>query len=171
MSLRGTSSVKSYAAVADYFIALANETGDFISNLKLQKLVYYAEAWHLANYDDSLIKEEFQAWVHGPAIPALYGEYKNFGWQPIIRTELVEGTFDGLKSKFSQRSNLLLKAVVDSYFPLTAFELEKMTHNELPWIEARQGLPDDAPSNNIISKVSMKAYYSSFIKHDVPPSK
>ena len=53
-------------------------------NLKLQKLVYYAQAWHLALRDVPLFEEDFEAWVHGPVIPALYQEYKKFGWRPIL---------------------------------------------------------------------------------------
>src|SRR5260221_3271487 len=70
--------------VADYFIRLANETGSFISNLKLQKLVYYAQAWHLGIKGAPLFQEDFQAWVHGPVIPELYQKYKSFAWQPIV---------------------------------------------------------------------------------------
>lgn len=62
--------------VADYFIWLANDSGSFISNLKLQKLVYYAQAWYLAIYGQSLFDEDFEAWVHGPIIPSLYQKYK-----------------------------------------------------------------------------------------------
>ena len=69
--------------IADYFVRLANETGDYISNLKLQKLVYYAQAWYLAISDEALFEEDFEAWVHGPVIPELYQEYKSFGWRPI----------------------------------------------------------------------------------------
>jgi len=61
-----------YSVIADYFIGLSSVTGSLISNLKLQKPVYYADAWHLANCDKPLIQEDFQAWVHGPAIPALF---------------------------------------------------------------------------------------------------
>ena len=62
--------------VAEYFLALANETGGTITNLKLQKLVYYAQAWHLANFDKPLFDAKFEAWVHGPVIPGLYEEYR-----------------------------------------------------------------------------------------------
>jgi len=54
--------------IANYFIYVANETGSYLSNLKLQKLLYYAQAWHLALYGISLFDEEFEAWIHGPVI-------------------------------------------------------------------------------------------------------
>lgn len=165
MSITGTANKKTYVPVADFFIALSNVTGNLISNLKLQKLVYYADAWHLANYGRPLVEEDFQAWVHGPVIPALYGEYKHHSWQPIERPDLNEDTYNVIRNMFEEQSLLLMDTIVDSYFGHTAFELEKMTHNEKPWKIAREGLPDDEPSSNVITKDSMREYYSSFIKN------
>lgn len=139
------------AAIADYFIHVANETGSFISNLKLQKLVYYAQAWHLAVYNAPLFDEDFEAWVHGPVIPTLYQKYKQFGWKPIDKQ--VE------QPNFSKEVQELLDEVADEYFGCDAFELELMTHQEDPWIMARNGLPKDEPSNAIIPKPLMGEYY------------
>ncbi|HRP36920.1 MAG TPA: DUF4065 domain-containing protein, partial [Candidatus Dojkabacteria bacterium] len=108
MAITGVIKQKSYTPIADYFISLSNETGSLITNLKLQKLVYYADAWYLANYGDSLIQEDFQAWVHGPAIPALYGEYKHFSWQPIIREDLTSDSFVKIKDSFGAKTVDLL---------------------------------------------------------------
>ncbi|QXE21584.1 putative prophage protein (Ps3) [Richelia sinica FACHB-800] len=138
-------------AIADYFIWLANETGSFLSNLKLQKLVYYAQAWYLALYDQSLFAEDFEAWVHGPVIPDLYQEYKKFGWKPIVK--------DVEEPKFADQVHEFLAELVAVYFSCDAFELEQMTHREDPWIQARGNIPQDAPSNAIISKEAMKEYY------------
>lgn len=154
---------KTYTPVADYFIGLSNVTGSLITNLKLQKLVYYADAWHLANYDTPLINEDFQAWVHGPAIPALYVQYKEFGWQPIRRDDLDEVELNKIIDAFSDPVKKLLELVCDSYFGLSAFELERLTHNEEPWLRTRDGLPEDAPSDKVIDKKLMATYYRSFI--------
>lgn len=75
--------VQSCFDIASYFIERANQTKSTINNLKLQKLVYYSQAWHLAIHGIPLFKEDFQAWVHGPVVPELYQKYKGFGWQPI----------------------------------------------------------------------------------------
>lgn len=144
--------------VADFFIHLAKETGSYISNLKLQKLVYYAQAWHLAIYDAPLFEEDFEAWVHGPVIPALYREYKKFGWQPIL--EDVE------KPEFSENVENFLAEVTEVYFACDAYELERMTHQEDPWIKARHGLPMDAPCDAIISKESMREYYKARVEEE-----
>ncbi|MFZ4665312.1 MAG: Panacea domain-containing protein [Prochlorotrichaceae cyanobacterium] len=143
--------------IADYFIWLANETGSFLSNLKLQKLVYYAQAWHLALYDAPLFAEDFQAWVHGPVIPSLYQKYKSFGWQPILEDadpKLPEDVFQ------------FLDEVAEEYFGCDAYELEQMTHAEDPWKWARGDLPPDMPSNETIKKEWMKEYYGARVEED-----
>ena len=137
--------------VANFFIKLANEAGSYISNLKLQKLVYYAQAWHLALHDTPLFEEDFEAWVHGPVIPALYREYKSYGWEPILQ--------DVEKPEFPESVENFLLEVAEVYFACDAYELERMTHQEAPWIMARGKLSMDTPCNAIISKESMKEYY------------
>lgn len=138
--------------IAKYFLRLANDTGSFISNLKLQKLVYYAQAWHLAIYDEPLFEEDFEAWIHGPVIPALYQKYKSFGWKPILE--------DVLELNIPTPTRQFLDEVAAEYFACDTYELERMTHIEYPWLEARKGLAMDAVCNEIISKESMKSYYA-----------
>jgi len=147
---------------ANYFIWLANDTGSFISNLKLQKLVYYAQAWHLALHDEPLLEEDFQAWIHGPVIPELFREYKPFGWKPIQK-ELEE---DSVKRVFSEDALHFLEEVSDVYFPLDGYELERMTHAEDPWIQAKNRCPVDVSPCEIISKESMKEYYKSRLEEN-----
>lgn len=144
--------------IADYFIWLANYTGSFISNLKLQKLVYYAQAWYLAIHDKPLFDEDFEAWIHGPVIPELYKEYCGFKWKPILK-EVEE-------PKFSEEVRQFLDEVADVYFGLDAYELEQMTRSEAPWIEARGYLPTDASCNEIISKESMREYFKPRVEEE-----
>jgi uncharacterized phage-associated protein len=136
--------------IAEYFIKLANSTGSFISNLKLQKLVYYAQAWHLALHDEPLFREDFEAWVHGPVIPSLYKKYEKFGWHPIEQE--VEPDLPTEVREF-------LDEVSQEYFACDAYELEQMIHIEAPWNQARDGLPADAPSNSVIRQEWIKEYF------------
>lgn len=145
--------------VANYFIRLANETGSFISNLKLQKLVYYSQAWHLAIYETPLFPEDFQAWIHGPVIPVLYQKYKPFGWQPILQDANPELELPDEVREF-------LDELAEEYFACDAYELEQMTHDEAPWKWARGDIASDAPSNEIIKKDWMKEYYASRAEED-----
>jgi len=143
--------------IADYFIWIANETGSFISNLKLQKLVYYAQAWYIALHNNPLFEEDFEAWVHGPVIPSLYQKYKSFGWQPIS-----EDVAPGLPNDVLQ----FLDEVAEEYFACDAYELEQMTHAEDPWNWARGDLAPDEPSNEVIKKEWMKEFYGARVEED-----
>ena len=149
--------------VSDYFISLSNETQSLITNLKLQKLVYYAEAWNLTINGHSLISEEFEAWVHGPVIPALYVQYKEFGWKPIVREDLGEGSLANIEAQLSPPTKKLLSDISEEYFGLNAFELERLTHEEDPWKITRGDLPEDAPSHKIIDKKLMSEYYKQYV--------
>lgn len=144
-------SITTVDAIVDYFIYVANDTGSFISNLKLQKLVYYAQAWHLGIYDTPLFDDDFEAWVHGPVIPWLFHKYKEFGWKPILK--------EVQKPEFPPQLEEFLEDITEVYFIREGLELEMMTTREDPWIYARKGLARDEPSHAIITKDSMRSYY------------
>lgn len=98
--------------VAEYFIALARHSEDTsVTNLKIQKLVYYAQAWYLANYGNSLFEEDFQAWVHGPVIPELYQQYKQFSYKPID----IDVRLDQIEPKFKPEELEFLKEIAKVY--------------------------------------------------------
>jgi uncharacterized phage-associated protein len=140
--------------ISDFFLVKAIETQSFISNLKLQKLVYYAQAWHLGIAEKEIFQEDFQAWVHGPVLPSLYHDYKHFRWAPIILEKKPELSITADLSQF-------LEDICTEYFACEAYDLERMTHAEKPWQLARQGLKPDEPSSNIIEKDWMKEFYGS----------
>jgi uncharacterized phage-associated protein len=146
-------------AVADYFILVCNNSGSLITNLKLQKVLYYAQGWHLGLHGRPLFPEKFQAWIHGPAIPRIYGEYKQFGFQPIVKN--IDGCDIDLKT------GTFLSEIADVFLPIDAYELELSTHREPPWIIARKGLPLDAPCKNEISEADMLRYFAQKAKENV----
>ncbi len=137
--------------IANFLLIQAREYGDYLTNLKLQKLLYYSQAWHLALYDEPLFNDELQAWVHGPVVPHVYGQYKAWGFNPIT----ADATFPTL----AKRSEKLIKEVYQKYSKFTGYELEQMTHEELPWNEARGGIPLDQTSNSVLSKETMKSSF------------
>lgn len=138
--------------VADFFLAFAKEHGDYISQLKLQKMVYYADAWFLVNNGSPLIDEDFEAWVHGPVVRSLYHRFKEYRWNPIL--EAVE--FPELTREQEEH----LTEIYDVFGKFSGFELEKMTHDEQPWIEARGACEQDEACENIISKETMRDFYT-----------
>jgi len=153
-----------YHDIADYFIALSNYHENLITNKKLQKMMYYAQAWHLAIFDEPLFDGEFEAWVHGPVLPSLYQDYKDFKWHPIIIDELDEEKFSAIKRKLGKEKLQYLEELIEEYFGLSAYELERLTHIEEPWKKARSGISPEQSSDNIIEQVWMKEYYSKFLK-------
>lgn len=141
--------------VAKYFLSRAElEEGYLITHLKLQKLCYYAQAWHAVFENKPMFKEGFQAWAHGPACPELYNEYKDKGWYPIEAPEDVENSI------FKEQEIETLESVWEAYGKFDAKYLEELTHQEDPWIIARGScLPGDKCTNSI-SIESMKEYYA-----------
>ena len=151
--------------VEDFFISLSNETGNLISNLKLQKLLYYAQAWHLAKFKKRLFDDSFQAWVHGPVLPGSYHDYKQFRWKPINVENLEESFHTSFMENLSDEQSEIMRDVVVEYFGENAYELELMTHKEYPWLMARNGMPIDEPSENVIEDQWMIDYYGKFLSN------
>lgn len=130
-------------------------TFDGMTPKKLQKLCYYAYSWHLTLTGYRMFEEKFQAWVHGPVAPSLYQEYRHYGWLEIPKQskipEVIIENEDILET---------IQEVYDSYGDLTGDELEALTHEEDPWLIARNGLKDYEPSQEEISDEVIVKYYS-----------
>ena len=142
--------------IADFFLSK-----EYISPKKLQKLVYYSYAWSIALLNDSpeniqfkLFESDVEAWVHGPVVPELYRKYKDFGWQEIPQVK----DFD--ESIFASEILDILQQVWDVYGGFTGNQLEAISHKEMPWIEARKGIPVCMASSEIISDKNMFIYYN-----------
>lgn len=144
-------------AVADYFIRRVDrESGDDITHLKLQKLLYYAQAWHLAMHGNRLFDESFEAWMHGPVCRSVYEQFRHLSRSPIplsaVQTD--EGVVPTTMREF-------LDEVWEVYGQYSASKLEQMTHDEAPWLEARKGVLPGNPSQRPISETTMTDYYAS----------
>jgi uncharacterized phage-associated protein len=112
--------------VADYFLSKNDETaGELISNLKLQKLLYYAQGFHLAITDKPLFPERIEAWIHGPVVPRVYHRFKDYG-----ETALPAA---GQRLSFDKETAELLEEVHQVYGQFSAWKLREMTHEEAPW--------------------------------------
>lgn len=142
--------------VGNYLIDFSHRVGDPLSNLKLQKLLYYAQAWYLALYDRPLCPEPIEAWVHGPAVPSVYGTFKESAWQPIPISPKVVPVFHGKIKKH-------LEEIMEKYGTQTPYFLEMLTHQEEPWLKARGRIPPDEPSHAVITHDSMKNFYRAML--------
>lgn len=145
--------------IANYFIYLSNKENKPITNKKLQKLVFYAQAWSLVLNNKKLFNETIEAWVHGPAIRILYGKYKEFGFNPI-----QEEINDDVISCISRETKKFLNDVWRVYGNLDPEYLEMLTHSERPWQKAREGLQSCESSTNEITPKEMKKYYLDKLK-------
>lgn len=128
---------------------------------KLQKLCYYAQAWHYALRDNSLFCGEFEAWVHGPVNRQLWYKLKEYGYLDITKKEFESQAFPICKNEVA-----FLERVWATYGSLNGDQLEDLTHKELPWQEARKGIPESQISTNQICSTTMKKYYSSIYSGD-----
>jgi uncharacterized phage-associated protein len=142
---------------AKFFVGKADpDAGDHITHLKLQKLIYFAQAYYLANFGKPLFDEDFQAWPHGPVVQSVWHEYKGHSYNPIPPVGAFE--IDDNHARW------YLDAVWDKFGVFSAKKLEQMTHEHLPWQEARGELPPEAKCKTVISKDSMKKFYGKRIK-------
>ena len=120
-------------AVADYFLLQVDFlAGDSISHLKLQKLCYYAQAWHLALHAKPLFADRIEAWTHGPVVPDLYQRFKANSWQTIDPQDLRTDPMDEIAGE----DRAFLDQVWERYGGRTGRQLENMTHAEAPWKDA-----------------------------------
>ncbi|MCC5636542.1 DUF4065 domain-containing protein [Nostoc sp. CHAB 5844] len=138
---------------ARYFIMRAYEDGieAEMTNMKVQKLLYYAQSIHLALYNEPLFDEEIQAWRYGPVCPPAYRFYSEFEAKqlPIPGKESL--------SQLPIEKKELLEEIWGYFGGYHAYRLSDMTHGEFPWKKARKNLPPEASSTEAILLNDMKA--------------
>lgn len=136
--------------VSKYVIKTLKEQNKEINHLKLQKILYYIQAWNLALLNEPLFEEDFEAWLHGPVIRKVWDEYKSHS---VLIGELSEQD-ENINVKFTEDQEDVIEDVIDAYGNKSDYYLESLTHQEDPWKNARkQG------ENTIIKKEEMKKYY------------
>ena len=128
------------------------QKSDRISNLKLQKLLYYVQGWHLGIAERILYTERLEAWVHGPVQPSMFQEYRVFGWRDIE----ANGPLITLPSSAERH----IRSVLKEYGKYSGDQLERLSHTEKPWLEARVALPPDALCKKVISEKSMRDFFA-----------
>jgi uncharacterized phage-associated protein len=137
--------------VADYLIALAHERGEGVNNMKLQRLMYYAQAWHLARYDRPLFDAKLEAWISGPVVPSIYWRFKPFG---IRELSVPAGA-----RLLDARTAAFLDEIASEYLPLDEWALGNMSSREAPWLNARGGRDEGDPCTTELSEADMRAYF------------
>ncbi|MCX8281445.1 DUF4065 domain-containing protein [Phyllobacterium sp. 0TCS1.6C] len=145
--------------VADYFLARANpEFGDALSNLKLQKLCYYAAGLIAAVRPDDeppLFDDPIKAWQHGPVVPSQYHRFSGHKSDTIPHVAVFD--FD----QFDAPDLAILDDVNSFYGQYSAWKLRNMTHEEEPWINAY-----NQPNGNTITTAALRDYFRSEVSGD-----
>ena len=138
--------------IANYFFLLVQKKGGSITNKKLQKVLYYSQAWSLALRGVPLFEDPIEAWIHGPVVPKVYHHYKKSGFGPI--------SIKPVTSSLSLEIQEFLDEVWRVYGKYDAEYLEILSHSEAPWILARGNIEADKACDNVISHESMRSFYS-----------
>jgi uncharacterized phage-associated protein len=143
--------------IANFFLSKIDiQKGDSITPLKLQKLVYYAQAWHYTIFEIPLFDDKIEAWAHGPVVRVLWDRFKNISRDSLIDVSSITIENDDI----SIETTKLLDEVNRIYGEHSGSYLEALTHSEMPWKAARKNLPIHSGSNTEIKLSDMKTYYS-----------
>ena len=145
--------------ISDYIISrLTKGTDDRSLNpLKLQKLLYYVQSWHLAFEKTPFFEGKFNAWVHGPVNRDIYDRFRDkMLFFPLDSDNIKDiNSIDTISSK----DKLYIDSILESYAIFSGVQLEDMTHNEEPWIQARKGYKPNERCDVVIDEKLMGDYY------------
>lgn len=137
--------------VANVFLKLSKpEYGDVLTNLKLQKLVYYTQGFNLALKEKPLFDEPIVHWEHGPVVEDLYHVLKKYSSNPVP----VDSDFDPT-TKFNNDQLALITDINNVYGQFSAWKLRDMTHMESPW--------QNTESGEEISHEALKAHFKTLL--------
>ncbi|SRR5258708_25052480 len=158
------------ASIANELLDLSNQAGRKITQIEIQKLVYFAHGWNLALTNQPLIGEFIEAWQYGPVVRTLYDAFKKFGSDPI--TEKAVSWRMGSNGKFMCEtpviqseapaqdfySRELVSKIWQKYGSLAPFKLVEITHlPDSPWRQAFEQRKPYIPNENI------QAYFKSLM--------
>lgn len=124
-----------------------------VSNLKLQKLLYFVQAYFLAKYGTPCFREDIEAWDFGPVVPAVYHRYKVYGSSAILSAKRY--LFDGMRELIKIDDSTMIDEIIEECSKFSASQLVDITHKQSPWINAYARY-----KGNIISKESIKEFFT-----------
>ena len=136
--------------VAGYLLWLADRDRSGIDHLKLQKLVYYAQAFHLGSEAEPLFDDSLHAWRYGPVSPELWSQYR-------YRRGLIEPPDASGAETLTDRQREVVELVYERFRDLSGIELAHRTHEEAPWQQATERSHDGG--DNVITHEQMRSYY------------
>lgn len=136
--------------IANKLLSMSESYGDFMTNMKLQKMLYYQQGYHLALFDTPLFDDEIEAWMYGPVVPCVYEEYK------VNENNIIYPDREPIQ--LGNKEEALFEEVFRIYDIYSATGLMNLTHSETPWKKTPTGV------GNIISKNIMKEFFKKKLK-------
>lgn len=141
-------------------MATANDAAAYIvkrlgrcDTMKLQKLLYYSQGWHLAWDSVPLFEDRIEAWANGPVTPSVFHNHRG--------EFMVDSWRAGDSARLSQDELETIDAVIEHYSKFTGARLSEMTHEERPWLEARADTPQGDRSTTEIDRDVMQEFFGS----------
>ena len=139
--------------LANYILKKAQERGISVTNLKLQKILYYVQGYYMARFNHPLFPDEIQAWKFGPVTPNVYYAFSYYGPDPLQMLEEPE------MDNCSEDEMELINRVIDEKLSMSARDLVTATHKEEPWKNATE---DGAVIrlNQVIEQEDIRQYFA-----------
>jgi uncharacterized phage-associated protein len=125
-------------AIANFVLDLCDSRGRSVTNLALQKIVYFCHVWSLIETGRPLIRHKFEAWEFGPVLPYLYREFRDYDRAPIVgrasKIDPVDGKHRIVEYHFDSDTESLLLKIAGFYSRMRAGDLVELSHAEGgPW--------------------------------------
>ncbi len=125
----------------------------FLTNLHIQKLLFYAQGWALAEWHAPLFADDVQAWVHGPVVYSVWKRLERHGKKPVDAAELPQ-------SSLSDTEKALIRSVWEAYKGYSGPALRDLSHEEAPWQAARQGMFRFDPSTRPMPVEDLERHFA-----------
>jgi uncharacterized phage-associated protein len=125
-------------AVANFILDLGDLLTLPVTQLQLQKTLYFAHGWYLAQTNKPLVRQNFEAWKHGPVVKVVWDSFKDSGSQPIstraTRKDLSTGIIEEVVDNIAPADQHFVRDMFRTYCPLNGWTLSEMSHIENgPW--------------------------------------
>ena len=147
---------RSASLVADYFLLkVSTGEGDYIGNMKMQKLCYLAQGWSLALRGRALFDDVIEAWALGPTIPVLFRRFKRYRWHPLDTNRRKKGILEELEVEEKD----LLDWIWEEYAHRPTRRLMDLVHEQAPWKDVYGDTEFPDPCYKEIPLESIKAYF------------
>ena len=135
-------------AVANYIIEYEHSKDRMISNLKLQKLLYFVQARFFIEYGQPCFDDRIEAWSFGPVVVNVYHTYKIYGSLDITKLQ------GGVVGNISSEHQAIINEELESYSYTPVYEMVDITHHQTPWVYAKRN-----QFNNEITHESIKQFF------------